>query len=55
MRARTLSWLLLVLALSPACNDMLSIHPPADQVLDAATGVDTKGVRSGDGDDAGAE
>lgn len=37
MRTRTLSWLLLVLSLSPACNDMLSIHPPADEVLDAAT------------------
>lgn len=34
MLTRTLL-LVLTLALLPACNDMLGIYPPADQVLDA--------------------
>ena len=35
MTLRTLVLSLLLLGLMPACNDVLDIHPPADELQDA--------------------
>jgi len=54
MAARTLIASVLISLLLSACNELLDIRPPADDllVLDAAVGVDSQSVRD---EDAGAE